>query len=242
MQKIEKTLRPYLKKLQTIEDFDVYQVDGHYIRDHTDREFTNFGQHYRFPFIPTHEFWIDIECGSDETKYFVDHMIVEWHLMRDGKSYELACGEGDKRELKERKKSTYLKTALKNFHHNPNHVIPQNLYKKKLAENKGVVVWLVDGELVRDLYYVEYTEGGHHFVYDFVPYNEVWLDDDLTSDELDYVLLHELHERFLMHSGLNYDHAHHSSSIIEYKCRRDPSKLKAALDLEIDKNSQVVKL
>ena len=99
---------PHVKKLQTIQDFEIYQVNGHYIRDNTDREFTNFGQHYRFPFIPTHEFWIDKECGSDETKYFIDHMIVEWHLMRDGKSYEYACGEGDKRELKERKKSEKL--------------------------------------------------------------------------------------------------------------------------------------
>lgn len=233
--------KPYLKKLQTIEDFEIWEVDGKYIRDNIDREFTNFGQHFRFPFIPTHQFWIDKEHGDKETKYFVDHMITEWNLMHDGKSYGYACGEGDKKELNERKKSEYLKKALKNFHHNPKNVIPQKLYKQKIAENAGVVVWIVDGELVRDLYYVEYTEGGHHFVYDFVPYNEVWLDDDLDPQERDFVLLHELHERYLMHSGLNYEHAHHSSSIIEYKCRRDSSKLKECLEAEIAKNAQVVK-
>jgi hypothetical protein len=215
------------KKLLVIEGFTVFDVDGKYIRDNIDREFTNFGQHFRFPFIPKHEFWIDHEAHPGETKYFIDHMIIEWHLMNDGKTYDYAIGVADKKELLERKHSQKYQS------HKSQHTIPKELYVRKLEERGEVVVWLVDGELVRDLYYIEFTEGGHHYVYDFVPKYEVWLDDDLKENELPYVLLHELHERNLMHKGWTYDHAHHSSSIIEYKCRRDPSKLEEYINLEV---------
>ncbi len=73
---------------------------------------------------------------------------------------------------------------------------------------------------MRDLFYVDFTEGGHEFVYDFVPKGEVWIDNDLGPAERAFVILHELHERNLMAKGMHYDSAHLSSSIIEYKCRR----------------------
>ena len=69
---------PYIKKLETLEDFNVWDVDGEYIRSKINREFTNFGQHFRFDFIPTKEFWIDKQHGSDEKDYFISHMLVEW--------------------------------------------------------------------------------------------------------------------------------------------------------------------
>lgn len=233
--------KPYLRKIETIEDFEVWEIDGKYIRDNIDVEFTNFGQHFRFKFIPVSEFWIDKEFGSDEAKYFVDHMIMEWSLMKEGKSYSYAAGVANKVEMKERKKSGKMKKAEKELRTLGEEIVPKKIYKERLIENGGVAAWIVDGELVRDLYYIEFTEGGHHFVYDFIPYNEVWLDDDLNPKERHYVLLHELRERYLMHSGLTYSHAHHSSSIIEYKCRSNPTELKRRLVEEMEKNKAVVK-
>jgi len=55
--------------------------DGVYIRGHIDEEFTNFGQHYRFPFIPERELWIDAEAKDDERAFFIDHLLVEHDLM-----------------------------------------------------------------------------------------------------------------------------------------------------------------
>jgi len=43
-----------------------------------------------------------------------------------------------------------------------------------------------------------------------------------------------------MSSGMDYAHAHRSSSIIEYKCRNDEKLLKAAMDAEIEKNKQIL--
>ncbi len=226
--------KPYIKKLETLDEFEVWQVDGKYIRDKVDREFTNFGQHYNFRFIPLHQFWIDKQYGNDETKYFVDHMMVEWQLMKGGMEYDDALSKADRLEKRERAKSELFQKATKEIEVEQKE-IPKEIHLKKLMEFKGIEVWIVNSELVRDLYFIDYTEGGHHFVYKFVPVNEIWIDDDLKPAEMEYVLLHELHERNLMAKGMEYCPAHRSSSIIEYKCRNDPKLLKSCLQEEIEK-------
>jgi hypothetical protein len=230
---------PYIKKLEDVEDFSVWEVDGKYIRDHINREFTNFGQHFRFPFIPKHELWIDKEYAPGEENFFVDHMLYEWHLMSQGVSYDDSVGKGDNKEKRERLKSKILLKA-KEEQEKKHITIPKELYKEKLDGYGDILsVWIVNGELVRDLFYIEYTEGGHHFIYKFIPKNEVWIDDDLSPKERGYVILHELHERFLMSKGYDYSKAHASSSAIEYKCRREPDKLKKCLEDEIAKNNTI---
>ena len=44
----------------------MWVVDGSYIRGHIDEEFTNFGQHYSFLYIPKNELWIEQETKTDE--------------------------------------------------------------------------------------------------------------------------------------------------------------------------------
>jgi hypothetical protein len=43
---------PYIQKIDQRGDLAVWIVDGSYIRGHINKEFTNFGQHYAFPYIP----------------------------------------------------------------------------------------------------------------------------------------------------------------------------------------------
>ncbi len=223
--------KPYVKKYCTISKFVVWIVDGKYIRSNLDEEFTNFGQHYRFKFIPKNEFWIDKERGvGDEEKYYTDHLLVENRLMAKGWSYDRAIERADLIERGERKKSDIIKNVKK-----------QNLIIKvhrKLLKfySKKISVWVVNGKLVRDLFYIDFTEGGHDKVYPFIPPNELWIDDDLSLRERKFILLHELHERKLMAKGWSYDRAHHDSSIIEYFCRHHPEQLDNKLKTEI-KNS-----
>jgi len=47
--------KPYLKRYTSISGFIVWIVDGKYIRENVDEEFTNCGAHYRFKFIPENE-------------------------------------------------------------------------------------------------------------------------------------------------------------------------------------------
>jgi hypothetical protein len=229
--------RPYEKKIETVDDFDVWSVDGKYIREKIDEEFTNFGQHFRFRFIPTHEFWIDKEHAPGEEHFFVDHLLIENRLMAGGMTYDRAIEKADRAERRERRKVDYLKKG-----------ITPGMTKKELVAKahktrleaycRSLSVWLVDGQVVRDVFFVDFTEGGHDKVYDFIPPREVWLDDDLEPGERKFVLLHEVHERFLMTRGETYFKAHRSASHIEYYCRHHPGELEAKLAEELAKNTE----
>jgi len=225
--------KPYIKKYGKIAHFTIWTVDGQYIRKNIDEEFTNFGQHYRFSFIPKDEFWIDHEYGPGEDQFYIDHLLVENRLMASGMSYDKALMRADQIEKKERSKSALIKriASLDSKH------LIDDIHKTLLRKySKNVNVWIVRGELVRGLLFIDFTEGGHDKVYPFVPEKEIWLDDELGPQERKFVLLHELHERYLMSQGWIYKKAHKDSSESEYYCRSHPEELEAKLQLEIDRN------
>lgn len=228
--------KPYIKKFSKISNFIVWIVDGRYIRNYIDEEFTNYGQHYKFKFIPKDEFWIDKERVPGEEKYYIDSMLVMNRLMAKGVSHDEAAKRADMTERRERAKEHLIKKEIEAGEKTKEEI--EKVHKKLLKKysNKKIKVWIVDGELVRDLFFLDFTEGGHDKVYLFIPKNEIWVDDDINEREIRYVLLHEVHERNLMAKGMNYDSAHKSSSEIEYYCRKNPEKLDKNLKNEI-KNS-----
>jgi hypothetical protein len=61
----------------------------------------------------------------------------------------------------------------------------------------------------------------------------------ICPEERRFILLHEMHERYLMSQGWNYNKAHRDSSRIEFKCRLHPEELDGALQEEIRKNVQI---
>jgi hypothetical protein len=225
---MSETLKPpYLKKDQAIGDLQAWIVDGVHIRTHTDEEFTNFGQHYRYPYIPLNELWIDREAEHDERRFFIDHLLVEHRLMSQGKKYNEALVEADKVERRERRRTGDLKKITHNGARLPaGKDVHERLWK---ALEGGLKVWIVNGRLVRSVFDIDFTAGGHDRVYEFVPSNEVWIDDAVEESERGYVLLHELHERKRMGEGLSYDKAHAESSKLEYHCRHHPDELHDAL-------------
>jgi hypothetical protein len=84
-----------------------------------------------------------------------------------------------------------------------------------------VEVWLVDGTYVREVYDIDFTQGGHHYRYAWIPEREIWIDDALHADEWVYIVMHEALERKLMKTGgLTYEVAHEIASRIELKFRR----------------------
>jgi len=220
---------PYLQKDEQRGDFQVWIVDGSYIRGRIDEEFTNFGQHYRFSYIPEKEFWIDQEAKHDERRFFIEHLLVENRLMTGGMPYEQAIVQADRAERAERRKAGDMRRATQKGALPEPKAVHERLWKK--LEN-GVSVWIVNGRMVRSVFDIDYTEGGHDYVYEFVPENEVWIDDAIIQAERGYVLLHELHERNLMAKGWPYSQAHLDSSRIEYHCRHHPDELHDALTTE----------
>ena len=229
--------KPYLSLYGRVEGFDVWFVNGQYVRENFDEEFTNFGQHLKFPFIPPREFWLDAENAPGETLFFIHHLLIENRLMAQGAGYVDALARGDEAEKAERMKTQLGRdgAALRDSGRTPELVAM--IHQELLKEFSGAVkVWVVDGELVRDVFYIDFTEGGHDKVYPFIPAGEVWIDNDVMPGERKFILLHELHERALMARGWTYARAHPDSSRIEFHYRRHPAGLDAALRAEIAKN------
>ena len=222
------SLKPvYIEKVDVRGDIAVWIVDGSYIRGNIDEEFTNFGQYYRFPYIPENEFWIDQEATNDERQFFIDHLLVEHQLMTEGVPYEKALIKADQKERKERRRAGDIKVITQH-----GKILPEgkDVHERlwKTLEN-GISVWIVNGRLVRSVFDIDFTAGGHDYVYEFVPENEVWIDDDIEQKERGYILLHELHERNCMAKGWPYNKAHAESSRLEYRCRHHPDELHDAL-------------
>jgi hypothetical protein len=221
---------PYLRKDEKRGDLQVWVVDGAYVRGHIDEEFTNFGQHYRYLYIPEKELWIDQEAGHDERVFFIDHLMVEHSLMAKGIPYNKAITEADRVERRERRRSGDIGKVTHHGRQLPDlKAVREKLWKK--LEN-GVEVWIVNGRLVRSVFDIDFTAGGHDHVYEFVPQGEVWIDDAIEEKERGLVLLHELHERNRMAEGMPYSKAHNESSRLEFRCRHHPDELHDALAAE----------
>lgn len=215
----------YIKKIGTRGKIQIWIVDGEKVRRDLDEEFTNFGQHFHFSVIPEYEFWLDREAKPDERRFFIDHLLTEWRLMRQGMSYGKAIDFGDAVEKRERKKTgDSKKIALKG-----GAASAKKVHRKLLGKTKNLSVWLIDGRLVRSDLDIDFTEGGHDLIYDYVPKNEVWLDNDIVPEERPYVLLHELFERLQMGKGLTYNQAHGHASRLEWRARHNEKKLKKNL-------------
>jgi intein/homing endonuclease len=92
-----------------------------------------------------------------------------------------------------------------------------NVKIKKLDTQDGVDVWVVSGDKVAARYSKDWKHsdsngvhdyiGGHHYVFDYIPENEVWVSD--LDERPEKTSLHELVERKAMkEGGMTYADAH----------------------------------
>ena len=221
--KLNHSKKPYLKKKAEVLGFDVWSVDAEFIRSNICEDFLYFGQHYLFKFIPKNEFWIAKEVMKNEGSFYIEHLLIENRLMKKGLSFEDAFRIASAAEKRERVKSE-LSKKLKRI------LIKSSLIKKarkKLIKKiNGLKIWLVSGEIVRDEFSEDYRGGGHDRVYDFIPKNEIWIDDDIPKNERKFIVLHELKERQLMGKKMNYKNAHSIATEFEDYSRKNPKEIR----------------
>ena len=231
--------KPYIKKYSQIGDVCVWIVNGNHVRTNMDEEFTNFGHHYRFKFIPKNEFWCDEEYGEgNEKDFYIEDMLTMRKLILKGFNYEEACQTASNKERDERRKSSLYKEYLWKGKHDKK--VLEKVYVNIIKKYSGKLkVWIVRGEVVRDVFFLDFTEGGHDKVYSFIPKNEVWIDDDISELERKFIILHEIHERRLMAKGMNYDSAHQSSSKLEYHYRHCKDQIDKAIKEELKENEKL---
>ena len=205
-------------------------VDGDWIRTNIDEEWTNFGQHFKFKYIPENEFWISNETSRDEYDFYITHLTREYSLMAKGEPYDIAITKAD---VIERKKRNTIHDMDKVLDPKTKRVDYSKFHKELIKTlDDGVKCWKVDGKLVRSILNIDFVSGGHSYVYFFVPKNEVWIDDKIDEADVPFVLLHELHERNLMKDGMAYSKAHADSSKIEAHARKNINELYSLLQTE----------
>lgn len=86
---------------------------------------------------------------------------------------------------------------------------------------EGVKIISVDGKAVRENKDMDFIAGGHYYRYHWIPKNEVWIDDSVSSDEVEPTIVHELYERSLMkEKRMSYNNAHVLANRKELRFRR----------------------
>jgi hypothetical protein len=57
--------------------------------------------------------------------------------------------------------------------------------KKKLLDElwDGTKIYVISGKAVRDIVNADFVEGGHGYVYDYIPKNEIWIEEMLNKED-----------------------------------------------------------
>jgi hypothetical protein len=94
------------------------------------------------------------------------------------------------------------------------------LNKRLIDEVDEFKVFLVNGEFVRNNLEIEFTMGSHKLMSDFIPKDEVWLDDRMSDNDILALIHHEVVEARLMRKGMSYEDAHALATKSEMKFRK----------------------
>ena len=90
--------------------------------------------------------------------------------------------------------------------------------------------------MVREKIYKEFLYGGNEQRYPFNPKGEIWIDNDVSCEEFDLTVAHELNERHLMAKyGWTYQAAHDSSLSLELTIRHKNEEICRAHEASLKK-------
>ncbi|MBU4247510.1 MAG: hypothetical protein KKG09_01375 [Verrucomicrobia bacterium] len=97
----------------------------------------------------------------------------------------------------------------------------EGIYRLKIGRRKGLNIWIVDGAKVRRELFIDFVLGGNDQRYKFIPVGEIWIDNSISVEELEFTIIHEIFEREKMMTGMKYDPAHELAAQEELKARID---------------------
>lgn len=100
------------------------------------------------------------------------------------------------------------------------HADLEGIYRLKVGTRKGLGIWIVDGVKIRKELFIDFVLGGNDQRYKFIPNGEIWIDNSVSVEELEFTIVHEITERQLMvEKGWDYDRAHDAAAQEELKLR-----------------------
>jgi len=173
-------------------------VNGFKIRNTFEIDFGVFADNFNTPFVKPGEIWLDKAFLAEKKKILGEYKKSRYLIKKYG--YEKA------------KKMMRFKVA-KGFK-------IDSIKIKLIKKQRKLKIYLVEGKKTREILDPNFQFGGHHLIYNYIPINEVWLDNTVIPKERKYVLVHELYELNLMKKGKSYNNAHDYANAAEKEARR----------------------
>lgn len=82
-------------------------------------------------------------------------------------------------------------------------------------------VYIVDGDLIKIHCNMDFVEGSNFRAADYVPGNQIWLDNNIDIHDWAFLLFHESVELLHMKTGIPYNQAHDIANEFERKVREE---------------------
>lgn len=103
------------------------------------------------------------------------------------------------------------------------------IYRIHLGNREGQQIWIIDGDKVCREIYPDFIMGGNDQRYRYNPPGDVWIDNRIGIEELEYTIAHELIERRLMRErGWTYNRAHDEGGLGTEKILRERDATRVA--------------
>ena len=206
---------------------DVWIVNGYQVRQHIYKEFLYGGNGQRYIYNPPGEIWIDNAISCEEYELTLVHELNERHLMaKFGWTYDRSHDSSLAVELVMRHRSDSICcthecslpavsptdwTHRKEITKLTDSVRLSGIYRIPAGSRDGLSVWIVDGYLVRKNIFPDFGFSGNDLVYHFIPPKEIWIDGQISCEEMEYSITAEQMERKLMQQGNSYSDAYEAS-------------------------------
>jgi hypothetical protein len=209
--------------------YRVRVVSGEDLRD-ADLDLQEFGLaavHTDFPeAIPPDEIWIGERVPIGEFHFLMAGCLARLKAEGRGVDPDKAYHVGLRKERSERHKARGRFEGASDPEEGADGP-RQGLYCEIPGDGSEppIRVYVADGGIIRSRFKVDYMEGGHGYVYEWIPKDEIWLESGLDPHETAVVGLHEATERWLMKlRGWSYDRAHEAAARVEFAHRPDFDK------------------
>ena len=102
----------------------------------------------------------------------------------------------------------------------PDKIKLKNIYRQYLGRRDSIDIWIVDGVNVRRDIYPDFGFSGNDLAYHFIPEREIWLDAQVSCEEMEYSIKTELMERKNITSGQYYDDAYSAANKVVTEIRK----------------------
>jgi hypothetical protein len=95
------------------------------------------------------------------------------------------------------------------------------IYLKKFGKFAGFKIYEVYGDYIMLHFDMDFVIAGNGYAKNYIPRDEIWLDRMVSTNDVLFVIVHEITEAIIMRDlGYTYEKAHRIANEIEYQARK----------------------